>query len=485
MSDQKPTAEQYLAALDREIQNLVDFQKQIAVMPPVEQQKAAIKVREHQEQIKKLRIATLGAIKPGDVHSLTRAIGVPHAYTVFMELGIGSMQALVSCTRKQFQKVARPPQLGWTGGANDVPPQTDEGLVIDVSGVLASLGLRWREPASADGKRPAEKMKAALPEPVLSKEFNSSFDPTIRFSDDAFDGYGKPAYVRGIPGKMKSIVQELAVRGLYSWDDLAPHIGKDGRASGRTPGDLLRSGVNKIQVQIIQYEMRRRGLFMHKEEKPSLVYQDLFDQDNFAAREFVNKETGQVEKTEGLRPEDPVAKAEEGRVLVRADEITTVFGARIVGAVVKETDTEIHIKNEKGQVLIIPKGQVRERKKGQKILRVIDVADVVQDRIDMADSEHASDAGDGVYLEPSEREQMVSAPEDQVDPMDQGIAFPSTAGAETTIEPFAVAPEPVAAPEPFAVASDPVATAPESAVAPEPAPNQAAPVQANEAEAKK
>ena len=213
--------------------------------------------------------------------------------------------------------------------------------------------------------------------------------------------------------------------------------------------------------------MRRRGLFMHKDEKPALVYQDLFDQDNFAAREFVNKETGKVEKTEGLNPEDPVAKAEEGRVLVRADEVTTIFGAVIVGAVLKETDNEIQIKNEKGQVLSIPKGQIRDRKKGKKILRVIDVADVVQDRIDMADSEHASDAGDGVYLDPSEREQMVSAPEDQADHMEQGIAFPG--GAETTIEPFAVAPEPVAPESAPESAAEPIAAPEPFVVTPEPA----------------
>ena len=209
----KPTAEQHLVALDREIKSLVDFQKQIGVMPPVEQQKASIKVREHQEQIKRLRIAALGSIKPGDVHGLIRAIGVPHAYPIFMELGIGSMHALVSCTRKQFQRIARPGELGWTGGANDVPPQTDEGLVIDVSGVLASLGLQWRQPAQ--GQKPAEKPRVKLPEPVLSKDFNPALDTNTRFANDAFDGYGKPLYVRGVLGKLKSIVQELAVRGIY------------------------------------------------------------------------------------------------------------------------------------------------------------------------------------------------------------------------------------------------------------------------------
>ena len=178
---------------------------------------------------------------------------------------------------------------------------------------------------------------------------------------------------------------------------------------------------------------------MVTEERPSLDYQDLFDQDNFAAREFLNKETGRVEKTVGINPEDPVAKAEEGRVIVRADEITTVFGAQIIGAVLKETDSEIQIKDEKGQILSIPKNQIRERKKGKKILRVIDVADVVQDRIDMADSEGAADAGDGVYIDPSERE-LPAAPEEQTDPLEQGVSFPSMQ-AEFVSEPLPVAVE--------------------------------------------
>lgn len=421
----QPTAEQWLSALDREIQKLVQFQKQIALLPPVEQQKAMSTLREHQEQIKKIRISALGVIKPGDVHSLTRVIGVPHAYPVFMELGVGSLQALVSCTRKQFQKLARPPEFGWTGGANDMPPQADEQLVIEVSGVLASLGLRWREPASPDGKRPAEKPKIRLPEPVLSKEFNPSFDPTPRFAPDAFDGYGKPAFVRGVPGKWKSIVEELALHGAYSWDDL----------TRKTAGDLIRSGVHRIQVQIIQYEMRRRGLLMLREEKPSLVYQDLFDLDKHGAREFLNKDTGQMEKTEGIAPEDLVAKAEEGRVLIRADVIKTAMGAEIVGVVVKETDFELQVKVGDGKdskVLSIPKNQILERKKAKKIIGVIDVADSIQDRIDIADSEYAEDAGDGVYLEAHEKEN--AAPPEEVvvivPQADQGVAFPSTSPSQ-------------------------------------------------------
>lgn len=201
---------------------------------------------------------------------------------------------------------------------------------------------------------------------------------------------------------------------------------------------------------------------MHTDAKPSLVYQDLFDQDNFAAREYVDKVTGQKGMTDGIKANDLIAKAEEGRVVVRADEIITVFGATIIGAIIKETETEVHVKNEQDEVLQIPKAQIRERKKGKKILRVIDVANVVQDRVDMADSEQAANAGDGVYIDPSERERMASAPEEQVEFQEQGITFPSASTGAPVGETFAVAPETVAAPVAPAAPSAPVSPSLES-----------------------
>ena len=79
------------------------------------------------KRVNKLRVGALQSIKQADVANLTRAIGVMHAYPVFLTLGIGSLPALISCARNQFSMWARPSTFGWGGAA--VPDRIDEEVV--------------------------------------------------------------------------------------------------------------------------------------------------------------------------------------------------------------------------------------------------------------------------------------------------------------------------------------------------------------------
>lgn len=376
----QPTTEQIIAGLERATQQLQKFQNEVLQLTPVEQQKAQPKIAEYHDLVKRLRVSALRSLKPGDAANLTRAIGVVHAYPVFLELGIGSLPALVTCTKRQFMRIARPPAMGW---GQDNPPITDPDIVASVEKVLTSLNLHWREPKG--------KELAKLPEPVLSPQFHPNFTHKERFTEESFAGYAHPAVVRGIPNKFDSIVKELGKRGVYSWEDLAH----------RTAADLRRAGVPSVQIPVIQYEMRRRGVYFAKEEKPAIVYQDMFEVDKLVVASCKACET--TWNPEGVT---------ESRVIP----------CKKCGAPV-----EVMLIDSKDPLSFEDRVVVRD-KHGKRV-NVIDVADELKDRIDAVDegSDQAS-VGEGVYVDPSEKETAVEPePEEPAAEAPQGpqsVPFP-------------------------------------------------------------
>lgn len=226
------------------------------------------------DQVRRLRIAALQSLQQGDVHGLVRAIGVHHAFDACMTLGVGSLQALISCTRNQFALWARPQNLGW-GAADAVPVRLDPGIIAHVDSILRSIGARWREPH--------EKPPVRLPEPVLSRAFNPNFDPKARFRIEDFSSYAHPSIVYGPggPNSRTTIVHALMERGIYSWDDLGfSGVGAPpADAPRRTLSDLRRTGLNEGQLALVQWEMRRRGIRFHRELPPVPVEMGAIDVD--------------------------------------------------------------------------------------------------------------------------------------------------------------------------------------------------------------
>lgn len=228
---------------------------------------------ELRKRVKKLRVGALQSIRQADVGALTRAIGVMAAYPIFLKLGVGTLPALISCTRNQFALWARPATLGWGGTA--VPERIDEEIVKQVESVLASIGLRWREGS--------EKPKVRLPEGVLGGQFppSSERDPADspeqdqkknpkrrRFADADFLDYAHPSIALGVSGRTPPLKKALEALGIYCWEDLEL----------RTAADL-KSRLDERQFSTVQWEVRRRGMLFQREEKPAIVFMDAIDAD--------------------------------------------------------------------------------------------------------------------------------------------------------------------------------------------------------------
>lgn len=250
------------------------------------------KIEDLGKRIKKLRVGAFHSIKQPDAANLTRAIGVMHAYPVFVTLGIGSVPALISCTRNQFALIARPASLGWGGAA--VPERIDEDIVKQVETVLQSVGLRWRENN--------EKAKVRLPEAVLGHQFPPSDEPDPaknprkrRFSDQDFMGYGHPSVIAGISGRTPSLTKALSTIGLYCWDDL----------TYRTAAEM-KGLLTEQQFSIVWWEMRRRGFLFQREEKPAVVFMDAIDADKINPDEL--KEEMVVSHEDRMRVRDKDGK---------------------------------------------------------------------------------------------------------------------------------------------------------------------------------
>lgn len=273
------TTEQRLQELERASAELKALTQEVAGMLPPAAATVRPRLQALAENVRRLRVAALQSLQQGDVYGFIRAIGVNHAFDACMTLGVGSMQALTSCTRNQFALWARPQNLGW-GAADAVPTRIDPNVIAQVEQVLRSLGLRWREPH--------EKPRVRLPEPVLSRAFSVNFDPKKRFVIDDFSSYAHPAIVHGIKGQSLSIVDELAARGVYSFEDL----------SMRSIADLKRVGLPQQHVPLIQWEMRRRGLQFQKEQPMAAVEMEAIDVDK------LNPET--IDEKEVLSFEDKI-----------------------------------------------------------------------------------------------------------------------------------------------------------------------------------
>ncbi len=230
-------------------------------------------------RVRQLRVAALAALQQGDVHGLVRILGINHAYDACIILGVGSLQALVSCTRNQFKMIGRPDNLGW-GAADAIPPTIDDSVVNAVGGFLRSIGRRWREPH--------EKPFVKLPEPVLSRAFDASFNPKMRFKPEDFLSYAHPTLVHGIRDQCGSIINELGARGIYCWEDL----------TRRSAADLRRTGLHgshdptkaEGQFALVQREMRRRAVRFLKETPPVDVAMEAMDVDRINRDEIDEKE---------------------------------------------------------------------------------------------------------------------------------------------------------------------------------------------------
>jgi hypothetical protein len=302
--------EQRLRDLERAVgeHHQLEAQYQQLSGPQAAQIKA--KLDEAARRVRMLRVAALQTIQSGDVASLIRALGVVHAYEPCMLLGVGSLPGLISCTRSQFSLHARPQNLGW-GASDAIPARIDEAIVIQVTAVLHSLGLRWREPH--------EKGRVRLPEPVLSRAFNQRFDPKARFRTEDFEGYAHPTLVRGAPNVCGPIVNELAARGLYCWEDLTL----------RSLADLRRLGLHgsqdparpEGQFALVQREMRRRGLRFQKEAAPAAVEMDVIDVDK------INRES--IDEKELLSFEDRIKVRDKVGQVVNTIDVKNEFEDRV------------------------------------------------------------------------------------------------------------------------------------------------------------
>lgn len=294
-------SDHWLNALDSSVRLLHDLsQRMSALVSGPQNTTTSIQINQLQSQIASVkreaqshRIKALRSIEPGDASSLTRAIGIPSAYPVFIELGIGSFASLLSCTRRQFEGIARNAKYGW-GAINDHPPLIGHGVVDQIDIVLKSLNLNWRDPNDKN-------VKVRLPEPVLSKRFDRSFDPKTRFipgvKPSPFHGYCHPRLVYGMSGQFDEIVVELARRGVYTWEDL----------TNRSASSLVNSGFPACQIPVVQREMHRRGLDLAKTVDPAQVTLDHIEVDKIKPHITVETVMGQEGHVE--------AKDKDGKVV--------------------------------------------------------------------------------------------------------------------------------------------------------------------------
>lgn len=299
------TLDQVIQELDRTRVALIQVEREQHALPTPRRGALQGQVDALREKVASLRLTAFRAIKQGDLKNFMRILGVNHAYDACRILGVGSLQALVSCTRNQFKLLARPESLGW-GAADAIPPQIDISVVNEVESVLRSLGLRWRE-----GN---EKPRVKLPEPVLSAEFDHTFRMKERFDPSCreFGEYAHPTIAYGVANKTRNIVAELSAHGIYSWEDL----------TNKTEQSLLSAGLDRRLVKTVQYEMRRRGLTFLKEQKPQAVVMDLIDADKFGDK---------VKQVTDVSQEDVIKVRNKQRELVAVieadDELRDRIGA--------------------------------------------------------------------------------------------------------------------------------------------------------------
>jgi hypothetical protein len=271
--------EQRLQTLEAAAKELHTLQDQFSRALGPAQAAMRPQLTEVSRRVCNLRAEALKTLQPGDLNGFIRAIGVVHAYETCKTLGIGSFQALLACTQNQFALWARPHNLGW-GAADAVPLRIDPDIVMRVEAVIRSLGCRWREPH--------EKARVRLPEPVLSRAFDPSFDPKARFKPEDFSGYAHPSLVNGIPGVCGKITDELNRRGIYSWEDLTLRSLSDLQRLGfHGSADLERP---EGQFALVQREMRRRGLRFLREQPPAAVAMDAIDTDRINPESIIVKE---------------------------------------------------------------------------------------------------------------------------------------------------------------------------------------------------
>lgn len=265
------TTEQRLQELERAVAEYRTLSHAVSQMLPPAAATERPRLQAMADQVRRLRVAAFQSLQQGDVYSFIRALGVNHAFDACVTLGVGSLQALTSCTRNQFALWARPQNLGW-GAADAVPTRIDADVVAQVEQVLRSLGLRWREAH--------EKPRVRLPEPVLARAFNVNFDPKKRFSLDDFMSYAHPTLVNGVKDQFGKITDELAARGIYSFEDL----------STRSVADLKRAGFHPQQIPLLQWEMRRRGMQFRQEQPMTPVAMDAIDVDKLDPQQIDEKE---------------------------------------------------------------------------------------------------------------------------------------------------------------------------------------------------
>jgi hypothetical protein len=296
------TLEQVLQNIERWNVELTRLEAEQNSLPPQRRVALQGQMNALREKIAALRVVAFRSIRQGDLKTFVRALGVPHAYDACLILGIGSLQALVSCTRNQFKLLARPEALGW-GAADAIPPQLDMTVVDQVEQVLRSLGQRWRAPN--------EKPRVKLPEPVVSRDFDHTFRASERFEQSGreFASYAHPLLVYGVANKTRSLIEELAARGVYCWDDLTL----------KTEQDLIRLGMDRRQVKTVQYEMRRRGLTFAMDQMPASVVMDFIDADRF----------GDCKPVTEISQEDVIRVRDKDRKLVSVIEADDEYRDRV------------------------------------------------------------------------------------------------------------------------------------------------------------
>ena len=271
------------------------LEREQSLLPQVPAQAMRPQVEVAKKEMLRRQLEAFKTVEPGDLDGFIRALGVHVAYRPCRILGISSLRALVTCMRSQFRLLARPVWLGWAGGDSpDMIPAVQEDIdtVARVEAVLRSHGLRFREKN--------EKKHAMLPEPVLARVT----DKKARFSDVDFADYAPPAVVNGqilikqAGQRPISIVQELARRAIYTWEDL----------EGRTASSIKDTGLHEWQFRTVAYECERRGILFQREVKPTAVEIETVDVDRMdptKTREVTN-----------LSVEDRISVRDKDRKLV-------------------------------------------------------------------------------------------------------------------------------------------------------------------------
>jgi len=147
---------------------------------------------------------------------------------------------------------------------------------------------------------------------VLSATFDRGFNVKHRFDPMCrdFSDYAHPAVVQASPGR-PSILNALAQRGIYCWDDLTQ----------RTEQDLVRSGLDKAQAKTVQYEMRRRGLLFMKEDAPQEVSLESIETDKYHAKN--------IRAVVDVSQEDEIKVRDKNNVVVATLEVDNEFRDRV------------------------------------------------------------------------------------------------------------------------------------------------------------